>query len=61
MEYRYRLKLYHAKIKLLGAEAKSAKKEVKGALEIYQKSLKPAGAAEEVRMANRILATSITP
>jgi CCR4-NOT transcription complex subunit 10 len=40
VEFRFRLHLYKAKMLLLQANAKTAKKEVKSALEIFQKEMK---------------------
>ena len=40
-EFTFRLHLYKAKVRLLQGEVKSSKKELKSALEIFQRELRP--------------------
>lgn len=55
-EFRFRLHLYKAKFVLLEGNLKTAKKEVKSALEIFQKEIKSRDRAEESGGAGGVLA-----
>jgi len=46
VEFSFRLHLYKAKVLLLQEQVKLSKKEIKSALEIFQRELRPASSSE---------------